>query len=328
MDGQYLKVFVDWLERYQKLSDAEFGRLMRAAIAYRADGGHGDLSGREELLLDGIKLDIDRDRAKYGTVCDARSEAGKKGAQKKWGTSSASAKRSERLADARAISRHTKQEWDEMIAFFGYLCVKCGNTESEIVKDHIVPIYQGGSDGIDNLQPLCISCNSSKGPESVDYRISFAEQNNINMPSKWLANAWQRLAMSGKNGQDKDKDKDKDDIPPQPPKGGAVMIPPEIRDEFAGYIEARKKGKSPMTDRAVKLALGELEKLAPKDFETQKRIVNQSVMYGWKGLFPLGTSGNGLSAKVIPEQQYEQRYYDPAEYDGPSERAIEGARKL
>lgn len=84
MDGKYLKVFVDWLERYRKLSDAEFGRLVRAAIAYKATGNQPNLSGREELLFDGIKLDIDRDQAKYDSTCSSRSEAGKKGAQSRW----------------------------------------------------------------------------------------------------------------------------------------------------------------------------------------------------------------------------------------------------
>ena len=84
----YLKVFVDWGERYQKLTDAEFGRLIRAAIAYKASGTEPELSGREELLWDGIKIDIDRDNERYNATCSARSEAGRRGAEARWNSNS------------------------------------------------------------------------------------------------------------------------------------------------------------------------------------------------------------------------------------------------
>ena len=84
----YLKVFVDWGERYQKLTDAEFGRLIRAAIAYKASGTEPELNGREELLWDGIKIDIDRDNERYNATCFARSEAGKRGAEARWNNNS------------------------------------------------------------------------------------------------------------------------------------------------------------------------------------------------------------------------------------------------
>lgn len=84
MKNSYLKVFVDWRERYQKLSDAEFGRLMRAAIAYKGGNPVPELTGREELMWDGIKLDIDRDNEQYSAICEARSEAGRRGAETRW----------------------------------------------------------------------------------------------------------------------------------------------------------------------------------------------------------------------------------------------------
>lgn len=84
MQNSYLKVFIDWLERYKKLNDEEFGRLIRAALVYKAEGDEPELTGREELLWDGVKLDIDRDNERYSAVCEARSEAGKRGAEARW----------------------------------------------------------------------------------------------------------------------------------------------------------------------------------------------------------------------------------------------------
>ena len=102
----------------------------------------------------------------------------------KWGTSDNHSKRSERLAEARKKGKHTKEEWEEMKLFFGK-CVKCGSNH-DIVKDHIKPIYQGGSDGLDNLQPLCKKCNSSKGPDTTDYRTVFCSNNGCEMPTEYF----------------------------------------------------------------------------------------------------------------------------------------------
>ena len=88
MKSSYLKVFVDWRERYQRLSDAEFGRLVRAAIAYKGGYPVPELTGREELMWDGIKLDIDRDNVQYNAICEARSEAGRRGAETRWNNKS------------------------------------------------------------------------------------------------------------------------------------------------------------------------------------------------------------------------------------------------
>ena len=80
----YLKLFVDCLEKYQKLNDTEFGRLVRAALRYKATGAEPDELGREALLWDGMRLDIDRDNENYISKCSARAVAGKKGADARW----------------------------------------------------------------------------------------------------------------------------------------------------------------------------------------------------------------------------------------------------
>lgn len=84
--AKYLKIFTDAEKKYQKLSDAEFGRLIRAGLHYKGTGEEIELTGRESLLWDGLKLDIDRDTEKYGNLCAVRSAAGQKGAAARWQT--------------------------------------------------------------------------------------------------------------------------------------------------------------------------------------------------------------------------------------------------
>lgn len=46
----------------------------------------------------------------------------------------------------------------------GFKCVECGATKENTTLhvDHILPVAQGGSDELDNLQTLCEACNLSK----------------------------------------------------------------------------------------------------------------------------------------------------------------------
>jgi 5-methylcytosine-specific restriction endonuclease McrA len=45
-------------------------------------------------------------------------------------------------------------------------CINCNNSEN-IEADHIIPISRGGIHGESNLQPLCKSCNTSKGSKTM-----------------------------------------------------------------------------------------------------------------------------------------------------------------
>lgn len=61
----------------------------------------------------------------------------------------------------------------------------------------------------------------------------------------------------------------------------------KLNSAFADYVDTRKKIKSPMTDRAVDLAISKLMKLSNGDNDTAIEILNNSIVNGWKGLYPL-----------------------------------------
>lgn len=108
-------------------------------------------------------------------------------ARNKRAESSNSQLRASRLAAARAIATHTDEQWARMVSLCKG-CVRCG-AAGPVQKDHITPIYQGGSDGIANLQPLCKECNTSKGLEAVDHRpvsviAAFADEIAANAQTK------------------------------------------------------------------------------------------------------------------------------------------------
>ncbi|MBI5713794.1 MAG: HNH endonuclease [Chloroflexi bacterium] len=71
-----------------------------------------------------------------------------------------------------AKGSHKDEEWQNLKSFYNYRCLCCGKQEPEIklTRDHVVPLTQGGSDSIDNIQPLCTRCNSKKNFKHIDYR--------------------------------------------------------------------------------------------------------------------------------------------------------------
>lgn len=64
---------------------------------------------------------------------------------------------------------------------------------------------------------------------------------------------------------------------------------PELTEAMQALMEVRQapRSKAVNTPRAVKTLLTELDKLSGGDRDTRLRIIRQSVMAGWAGLFPL-----------------------------------------
>ncbi len=66
----------------------------------------------------------------------------------------------------------TTREWLEVLARHP-ICPGCGrgwediplpvHMQSVVTRDHVIAVSRGGGNGIENIQPLCYSCNSRKG---------------------------------------------------------------------------------------------------------------------------------------------------------------------
>jgi 5-methylcytosine-specific restriction endonuclease McrA len=65
---------------------------------------------------------------------------------------------------------YTVKEWVDLCNKYGNKCLRCNETGIKLTADHIVPISKGGNNNIENIQPLCASCNSIKNVQVIDYR--------------------------------------------------------------------------------------------------------------------------------------------------------------
>ena len=78
-----INLYIDLYKRFEKFSDAQAGRLVKAMLRYGNTGEITDFS--DDLALDvtfcGITDQIDRDFEKYRDICQKRSEIGRRGAQ-------------------------------------------------------------------------------------------------------------------------------------------------------------------------------------------------------------------------------------------------------
>lgn len=85
----------------------------------------------------------------------------------------------------------------------------------------------------------------------------------------------------------------------------------ELKQAYQEFIKMRKQIKSPMTDKAITLLINKLDKMTT-DKQMQISILNQSILNGWKSVYPLkddsiaikrgNTSSNNIFAEMAREE--------------------------
>lgn len=72
-----------------------------------------------------------------------------------------------------AEGAHTYEEWEAIKLLYKHTCPSCLRKEPEIKLsvDHIVPLTKGGTNNIDNVQPLCRNCNSKKSNKIIKFDL-------------------------------------------------------------------------------------------------------------------------------------------------------------
>lgn len=74
-----------------------------------------------------------------------------------------------RTRETKAGGSFTVVEWLALCMKYSSRCLCCGRRR-KLTADHVIPVSKGGSSNIGNIQPLCKSCNSTKGTKVIDYR--------------------------------------------------------------------------------------------------------------------------------------------------------------
>jgi hypothetical protein len=63
-----------------------------------------------------------------------------------------------------------RQDWKFILEYCDFTCLSCENKTEDFHIDHVISMFNGGTNTIDNIQPLCGYCNLKKGRRNYDFR--------------------------------------------------------------------------------------------------------------------------------------------------------------
>lgn len=105
-----------------------------------------------------------------------------------------------------------------------------------------------------------------------------------------------------------------------------------LRELYLEYIKMRKMIKAPMTDRALEMLIGKVNKLEPHSIKNQKKLLENAIMNNWKSVYPLKPDEKENARVFRGEQQFSDDDYEKLfDHDTPkvlpTEKEVEQFRK-
>lgn len=110
---KYIKVYYDFAETLDLLSDPEAGRLFKAVLSYARTGDTAELPGQEKLVFAMLRSQIDRDRESYDDISEKRSAAGKLGGRPQKASALEEKQKKQMLYDESKKSYNKDKDKDE-----------------------------------------------------------------------------------------------------------------------------------------------------------------------------------------------------------------------
>lgn len=214
----------------------------------------------------------------------------------------------------------------QVALWFGLMHInnKCNWTEWFTVSNQVLSIHTGLS-----RSGILKARNELKQRGLIDFRERGTKATSYKMVT--MSNSVQDSTQDGKQvcNQDGVQDSTQDSNTlnkhklkqklKQKQQNKAEVLPERYSDDDAlndaiiAFVAFRKDIKSSMTDHAIDLMLKKLEDMVPGNIPSKVAILNQSIMNGWKGIFPLGdrsAKASDSSCKKNSFQSFPQRDTD------------------
>lgn len=207
MELSYVKVFLDWEERTETLSDAEKGRLMTAIVQYAKSGIRPDLQGAERHVFPTFRLQIDRDKAELDSLSVVRSESGKKGGRPKKATeaNAISEKQKNQMLFSESKKskeeRIKKKEKEDVVGFMSEEEMEEASAENTINNKKIIDAMENAGMNTSNVAIDAVIALSVE--HGVDRVVESIEKAALHNKEKAVSVAYLKAVLDGSRKQER-----------------------------------------------------------------------------------------------------------------------------